>query len=85
MDVFQKYAEQMERDQHLARLLRAIARYAFDGTELHRTVNAELHGLENEITASNLRHAIKAQYRDTVPLDAVIEIVGKLLENGELA
>jgi hypothetical protein len=81
MDVFQKYAEQSERDQRLARLLRAITRHAFDGTELHGVVNASLPGLENELIASNLRHAILAQYRDTVPLDVVIVA---LLETEEL-
>jgi hypothetical protein len=65
-------------------LLRALARYAFDGTELHRAVDRELRGPENEIVAAALKHAIVAQYRDTIPLDAAIEIVIGLLDRGEL-
>ena len=49
-----------------------------------RAINAELRGSENEIAASNLRHATTSQYRDTVPVDAVIEIVSKLLDEGKL-
>ena len=72
------------RDQFAEKLLRALEPFCFDGTECHRVVNAELQGPEHEIAASNIRHANLAQYRDTIPIDAVIEIVGKLLDEGKL-
>jgi hypothetical protein len=84
MDPFQKYAGQIERDQRMARLLRAMTRYAFDGTETDRVINAELRGLENEIAASAIRHAVVSQFRNTIPLDAVIEIAMALLETEEV-
>jgi hypothetical protein len=67
------------------RLLRKLAQHSFDGSEVHRVVERELRGPENEIAASNIRHAIIAQYRDTVPLDAVIEVVAELFDKGEPA
>jgi hypothetical protein len=76
-NIFQKYD-----DARAQRRLRALAPYIFDGTEVHRVVNLELRGLENEIAASNIRHAIQSQYRNTIPVDVVIEIVG-LLQQGE--
>jgi hypothetical protein len=65
------------------RLHRVLSRYAFDGTELHAVVDRELRDPENEIAAANLKHAIVSQYRDTIPLDAAIEIVVGLLDRGE--
>jgi hypothetical protein len=77
---FDKYAAAIGRDQRVAKLLLACC---FDGSECHDVVNAELRGPENEIAASNIRHAIVSQYRDTIPLDIVVEIVAGLLEKGE--
>jgi hypothetical protein len=79
MNVFQELCRHA-RDE---RLLRVLARYTFDGTELHAVVDRELRDPENEIAAANLKHAIVSQYRDTVPLDAAIEIVVGLLDRGE--
>lgn len=69
--------------QHPA-LLRALARHAFDGAELHRAVDRELGDHENAIAAANLKHAIVSQYRDTIPIDAAVEIVIALIDKGEL-
>ena len=69
---------------HEEKLRRALTPYAFDGTEIHRVVDLELRGLELEIVASNIRHAIVSQYRQTVPLEVVIGIVATLAEE-ELA
>jgi hypothetical protein len=66
------------------RLRRVLAPFTFDGTEVHNTINSELRNPEDEIAASNIRHVNVSQYRDTVPVDAVIEVVGKWLEDGEL-
>jgi hypothetical protein len=72
--MFQKYNEQVMRSAIEARLRRELARFAFDGTETHNVINAELRGLEHEIAASNIRHANVSQFRDTVPVDIAIEI-----------
>ena len=82
MNIFLKHAEQIARQARAERVLRALAQYTFDGTEVHWVVDRELPGLENAIVASSIRHAIQAQYRDTVPIDAVVEIVG-LFDQGE--
>ena len=66
------------------KIISALERVTFDGSECHAVVNTELKNPEHEIAASNIRHAILSQYRDTVLVDAVIEIVGRLLEDGEL-
>jgi len=76
---FRKFSTAVCRDQFAEKL----RRFCFDGTECHRVVN-QLQGPEHEIVASAIRHAILAQYRDTIPIDAVIEIVGKLLDEGKL-
>jgi hypothetical protein len=75
-----KFAAKMARGSHEEKLLHALAPYTFDGTEIHRVVDLELRGLELEIAASNIRHAIVSQYRQTVPLEVVIEIVATLAE-----
>ena len=82
--IFQDYGRAVCRDQRVAKLLAAFKPFLFDGSECFRTINAELPGPELELAASAIRHAVLSQYRDTVPVDAVIEIVGRLLENGEL-
>jgi hypothetical protein len=79
-----QHAAQPDRYSREERLLRVLTRCAFDGTELHRVVEHELWGLENEIAAANLKHAIRAQYQGTIPLDAAIAIVAELLDDGEL-
>jgi hypothetical protein len=62
------------------KLFRALAPFLFDGSECFRTINAELRGPENEIAASNVRHAVLSQYRNTIPADVVIEVVLALRE-----
>jgi hypothetical protein len=66
-------------------LAEKLRQFCFDGTECHRVVNAELQGSEHEAAASAIRHKVLSQYHDTIPIDAVIEIVGQLLDDGELA
>jgi hypothetical protein len=83
--ILQNYQAGIGKDQRLEKLHRALERFSFDGTELHCTINAELRGPENEIAASNIRHAVLSQYRDTIPRDAVIEVVDKFLEDEALA
>jgi hypothetical protein len=82
--ILQNYSTGISKDQRLAKLLSALEPFCFDGTELHRVIDSELRGLANEIAASNIRHANLAQYSDCVPVDVVLEIVFKLLEDGEL-
>jgi hypothetical protein len=83
--IFQNYSAAICRDQHRVEALRrALEPFCFDGTELFHVIDAELRGLESEIAASNIRHAIRAQYRDCIPRDAVLELVLKLAEDGEL-
>jgi hypothetical protein len=80
--IFQNYGAAVCRDQQLAERLRYLLEpFTFDGSEIHRVINAELRGPENEIAASNIRHANVSQYQGTVPVDAVIEVVGKWLES----
>ena len=78
--IFQTYGEKLCTD-----LLREqLRQFTFDGSECHAVVNTELKNPEHAIAASNIRHAILSQYRDTVPVDVVIEIVSKLLDEGKL-
>jgi hypothetical protein len=82
--ILQNYGAVISRDQRREKLLRALQPFLFDGTECHRVVNAELRGPENEITASNIRHAIVSQYCNCVPIDCVVEVITGLLDRGEL-
>jgi hypothetical protein len=66
------------------KIISALERVTFDGSECHAVVNTELKNPEHEIAASNIRHAILSQYRDTVPVDVVIEIVLKLADEGRI-
>jgi hypothetical protein len=66
------------------KLIAALERVTFDGTELHGIINSQLPDPELELAASAIRHAVLAQFHDCVPRSAVIEIVGRLLEDGEL-
>jgi hypothetical protein len=79
--IFRNYSAAICRDQLAEKLRRALEPFCFDGTECHGVINAELRGPENEIAASNIRHVKVSQYRDTVPLDAVIEIALKFAED----
>jgi hypothetical protein len=63
------------------KLGQSLATHTFDGTEIHRAVDIELRGLGNETAAVKIKAAIEAKYHGAVPLDAVIEIVGKLLDD----
>ena len=72
------------RDELAEKLRCLLERLAFDGTECHRVIDAELRGAEHEVAASAIRHKVLSQYHDTIPIDAVKEIVGKLLDDGEL-
>jgi hypothetical protein len=71
--ILQRYTE---------KLIRACALHCFDGTEVHGTIDRELCGLEHGVTATNIKRAIEAKYRDSIPGDVVIEIVSKLREEG---
>jgi hypothetical protein len=62
-------------------LVEKLRKVTLDGSEIFHIVDAELKNAEDEIAASNIRHAILSQYRDVVPLDAVIEVVGEWLES----
>ena len=81
--IFQNYNAALCRGLYAEKLHRALAQFTFDGTELHRVIDRELRGPENEIVASNLKHAAKAQYQGTIPIDAAIEIFAGLLDEGE--
>ena len=83
--ILQNYQAGISKDQRLEKLYRALAPYLFDGSECSRTINAELPGPENEIAASNIRHANLAQFCDCVPVDIILEVVGKLLDEGKLS
>jgi hypothetical protein len=65
----------------LEKLHRVLSAQAFDGTEVHSAVDHQLRGLENEVVAANIKCSIEPQYRNVIPLDAAIEIIGKLLDD----
>jgi hypothetical protein len=71
--------------QRAERLSRILLAHAHDGTEIHHIVDQELRGLEQQVSAAAIKRALKAQYTDTIHVTDVIEIVCKLLEEGELA
>jgi hypothetical protein len=53
---FRTFGAAMCRDQEFAqRLLGALEPFTFDGTEIHRVIDAELRGPENEIENSRNR------------------------------
>jgi hypothetical protein len=66
------------------KLIGAAASITFDGTEIFAVVDSQLHDPELALAAAAIRHAILSQYRGCVPVDAIVEIVGRLLEDGEL-
>jgi hypothetical protein len=69
----------------LAELRRALVQHAFDGCECHSIIRRELRGLELEAASSSIQYAVRARFRDCVPIDVAIEVVGKLFDDGELA
>ena len=79
-----RHAAQSNRHSREEGVLRVLTRCAFNGIELHRVVEHELCGLENEIAAANLKHAIRAQYQGTIPLDAAIANRPYGITRGEL-
>ena len=74
-------ARENEFDQFAEKLRCLLEPFCFDGTECHSVINAELRSPENEVAASNIRHVNVSQYQDTAPIDVVIEVVGKWLED----
>jgi hypothetical protein len=84
-DIFKKYGAAICRDQLDEKLRRALAPFTFDGTENHHIIGAELRGLEFEISASNIRHANVAQFGGCVPLDATINVLAKMIEDGNFS
>jgi hypothetical protein len=80
---FQNFSAADCGDQLAEKLRRLLQPFCFHGTECHGVINAELRGPENEVAASNIRHVIVSQYQGTAPIDVVIEVVGKWLEDGE--
>ena len=66
------------------RLRDALAPHAFDGTEAHHAINGALPGIENELVAAALKKFLVVKYRDTISVDAAIEVMLRLLETGEL-
>jgi hypothetical protein len=61
-------------------LRRALEAHARDGTELHGVVDRELRGLELENPAGRIKGAIEEHYRDSIPVDAAVEIIAKYFE-----
>jgi hypothetical protein len=83
--ILQNYSAAICRDQRrVEELRRALEPFLFDGSECFRTINAELSGPEHEIAASNIRHANLAQFCGCAPIDIILEVVGKLLDEGKL-
>ena len=82
--LFKDYGAGISRDQRLEKLLRALEPFLFDGSEIHHVID-QLRGPENEIVASAIRHAALAQYHDCAPIDIILEVVGRLLDEGKLS
>jgi hypothetical protein len=82
---FRKFGAAICRDQPGEKLRLALAPYTFDGSECFSVINSELRGRENETARSNIRHAVLSQYRDVATIDVVVEVVGKLHEDGALS
>jgi hypothetical protein len=77
---FLTYSEKLCNLAREERLRRAFAAHCHDGTEIHHVVDHELVGLEHGVTAMTIKRAIEAKYKNSVPLDAVIEIICELVE-----
>jgi hypothetical protein len=84
-DIFNAYAEQMADFVRADRLHHALVAHCNDGTEIHHVVDHQLRGLEQEASAAAIKRALKAHYADTIRITDAIEIICKLLEEGELA
>jgi hypothetical protein len=79
--ILEDYARQMCGSLHADELYRTLLAAAFDGTEAYRTIDLALRGLDNESAVVKIKHAL-AQYKDTIPVRAAIEIMMTLLEKG---
>jgi hypothetical protein len=70
------------------RLRQALALYIKDGTEVHGEINIALDPVRDlrafTTLRSSIRRAIEREYRGTVHVDDVIEVVLGLLEDGRL-
>jgi len=67
------------------RLQRALGTHCYDGTEAHIHIDAALRGADVRPTrVSNIKKSIVAQYRGSIILDAAIEAVMRLIEDGEI-
>jgi hypothetical protein len=89
MKIFSDYADAQLRDlADTARhreLLDALTPHAYDGTEAHHAIDQTLPGIENSAAAATIQSAVAKQYGNTVPIDAAIEVMLKLLEDGALS
>jgi hypothetical protein len=83
--IFGNYAREMCSFPHADRLYRALLEAIFDGTEAYHIIDRALPGLENETAAVKIKHAVLVQYKDTIPVSTVIEIMMVLLNKGELS
>ena len=83
-NMFLKHAELIDRDQRMARALRMLEQHTLDGTETFRTIAIECRGIENAAAETNIRHAVLATYRNTVPVDLVLEILAGLLDSEDV-
>lgn len=64
---------------HLRRVLEA---HCHDGTEVYRSIDRYLPGLENgaPLTAAAIKSEIKSQYANSIPIDLAIELVMTFFE-----
>ena len=79
-NVLKGYSAQMCRLSREDKLRRAFAPHCFDGSELYDVIDQELCGLEHAAAAAAIKAAVKQKYQDVVPLDAIVEIIAKLME-----
>jgi hypothetical protein len=67
------------------RLQRALGAHCYDGTEAHGFIDDALNGANPSPSQRiKLKQCIEAQYRGSIQLDAAIEVVTKLVEDGEI-
>jgi hypothetical protein len=77
-----KYAASILKDQFGEKLRRALVPHAFDGSEVFGVIDTSLR--ENKAAAATIRNANFETYCGAVALDIVIEVIGKLHEDGNL-
>jgi hypothetical protein len=77
--------EQLDLFDHIAedKLRRALEAACYDGSEVHCVIDRELRGFEFDNAARAIKRAVENKFCNTAPIDAVIEIVCKLLEGEE--